>query len=221
MNKYLENSKRFNWGLLEEPLNVHKIKLLDHYAKGKILDVACATGRYTNYLGTNAQGIDNQPELIKKAKRAFPKISFNVGDAYDLPFQKNTFDTVILFDILEHLDDVKVLKEAMRVGKRFVISVPRKNQAILTKYSLAHHHYLDRTHVRDYTPSSLRSLLKSQNLKVVMCEESLPISVTALAASHLSKGSKILEPLIKVLLRIFGKEESIYSTVFAVAEKTK
>lgn len=219
MNKYLENSKRFSWGELSEPLNIHKTKLLDLYAYGKILDVACATGRYTHYLGTNAQGIDVQPELIKKAKRAFPGHTFQVADAYKLPFQKNSFDTIVLFDILEHLDDAKVLKEAIRVGKRLIISVPHANQEALTRTSFAHHHYLDRTHLREYTPRSLSRVLKSMGLKVLMCEEALPVSVTALASSHLSKGSKLKAILIKLILRIFGKEDPIYSTVFAVAEK--
>lgn len=224
MDKYLENSKRFNWGNTDEPLNIGKKELLNRYSSGKTLDVGCASGRYTNYLssiGRQVEGVDTQPKLIQRAKKTFPKIKFQVGSAYKLPYSSSSFETVVLFDILEHLDDVLVLKEAIRVGKKVIISVPRTNQIELTKFSISHHHYLDRTHVRDYTAKSLTNVLKSVGLHVVICEESLPVSVTALAANHLSKGSKLKANVIRLLLRLFGKEKPLYSTVFAVAEKIK
>ena len=42
-----------------------------------------------------------------------------------LPFKDNTFDTVLMLEILEHVDDVEAaLKEALRVARRVIISYP-------------------------------------------------------------------------------------------------
>ncbi|MCJ7772798.1 MAG: glycosyltransferase, partial [Desulfobacterales bacterium] len=46
-------------------------------------------------------------------------------DAQDLKFEDNSFDVAIMGEILEHVDDpVKVLKEAKRVARRIIITVP-------------------------------------------------------------------------------------------------
>ena len=45
-----------------------------------------------------------------------------------LPFKDNTFDTALLFEILEHIDDVEAaLKEALRVARRVIISYPNES----------------------------------------------------------------------------------------------
>jgi SAM-dependent methyltransferase len=223
VDKYLENSKRFGWGELGEPLNPEKTTLLDKYTKDKVLDVGCASGRYTNYLfskGFDVCGIDTQPDLIKMAKKEYPKIPFKVAPAEKIPFADNSFDTIILFDILEHLaDDVLALREARRVGRRVIISVPRENQDFLTDHSLAHHHYLDRTHLRTYTPGSLRKLLIKAGFKVVTCHEALPISVYSLTVDHFSQGSRLKELVIRAFLKLLGMEKQLYSTVFAVCDR--
>jgi len=42
-----------------------------------------------------------------------------------LPFRDNAFDTALLLDVLEHVDDVEAaLKEALRVARRAIISYP-------------------------------------------------------------------------------------------------
>lgn len=51
--------------------------------------------------------------------------NFYQMDAHHLDFSDKSFDTIILGEILEHVKDpIQVLKEAKRVGKRILITVP-------------------------------------------------------------------------------------------------
>ncbi len=221
MSEYVKNGLAFGWGPGVVSLNPEKTSLLEKYASGKCLDVGHGSGIYTNFLnslGYDSVGVDNEKEFVTKASKTYPDVKYVHSEATVLPFKKNEFDTVVLFDIIEHLDDEKMLKEASRVGKRLIISVPHSNQEQLTEYSLVHSHYLDRTHLRTYTPESLKSVLKKSKLKVIMCKPSLPISLSGLLIQRLSRGNRIKQFLLKLLLKPFLPEPPIYSTVFAVAE---
>lgn len=223
MSQYLVNSKRFRWGPDTAVLNPDKAKLLKEYAIGSVIDVGCGSGIYTDFLfnlGHNVVGLDAQQEFIKKAQTKYPPIKFIKGDAHKIPFPENSFDTIVLFDIIEHLDDRKVINEALRVGKRLIISIPRQNQEILTQYALSHAHYLDQTHKRVYTETSLRDLLLKLKLKIIYLQPALPLSISGLLINHLSRGSALLKFILKVILKPFLPEPPICSTIFAVVDKT-
>ncbi len=222
MSYYTQNADSHGWGPAVAKLNPEKTKLLDQFAIGKILDIGCGSGIYAHYLATKGHqvvAIDNQPEFIQQVKVKFPQVNFQQASALKLPFKHQTFDTAILFDVLEHLDDLKTLQEASRVAKRVIISVPRANQAFLTQWSLAHHHYLDRTHLRAYTPNSLRKLLVNVSLKIIYLREALPISLYGVVVDHLARGSSLKKLLLKLLLKPFTPEKHLYFTIFAVGGK--
>jgi SAM-dependent methyltransferase len=87
-----------------------------------------------------------------------------VGDACALPFEDDTFDLAVAFDVLEHIeDDVKAVAELKRVlkpGGRFVFSVPA-NQALFSAHDRALGHF------RRYSKSSTRDLFKGWDLKML------------------------------------------------------
>ena len=203
-------------------VNPEKADLLIQYAIGKVVDIGCGSGVYTNSLHKNGHeiiGVDFQEEFVKSAKKTYPEISFVQGSAEKLPFKKGTFDTAILFDILEHLDDKKVINEALRVAKRLIISVPRENQDVLLRYGLSHAHYLDRTHKRTYIEESLRKLMEEQSLKILYLEPALPLSLSGILIERLSLGSSLRRLILKIILKPFLPEPPLYSTIFAVVDR--
>jgi 2-polyprenyl-3-methyl-5-hydroxy-6-metoxy-1,4-benzoquinol methylase len=223
-NSYLINSKRFKWGPGSITLNPDKVRFLKKYTKGSCLDVGTGSGIYANFLyseGHFTVGVDNEIQFVKKASKNFKNVTFKKADAYNLPFKDKQFDTLIAFDILEHLDDEKALKEFLRVAQRVLFSVPHKNQTILEEYGLSHSHYLDNTHKRVYDKQSLAKLAKKNHLQIISLKNSLPISISGLLIERLSKGNMLKKYLLKVLLKPFLPEPSIYSTVFGVLEKAK
>ncbi|MAS33059.1 MAG: hypothetical protein CL610_03570 [Anaerolineaceae bacterium] len=103
-----------------------------------ILDMPCGRGFYLNMFryvsGCKLVGADLDWEVMQKARHNIghlPDIMLNHANIYALPYPDNTFDGVILSEVLEHLDDdVGGLKEALRVlkpGGIAAITVPNAN----------------------------------------------------------------------------------------------
>lgn len=96
-----------------------------------VLDIACGVG-YGTYLmsqtGAKVIGNDYDKDTIELAKRAYPNLDFGVANALDLPYEDNSFDVVITFETIEHVDDGdKFLREMHRVlkpGGVFICSTP-------------------------------------------------------------------------------------------------
>ena len=107
-----------------------------------ILDMPCGRGFYLNMLhyATDAHmvGADLDWDVLNKAQRNvghLPRIELNHASIYALPYPDNTFDAVILSEVLEHLeDDLAGLREAYRVlkpGGVAVATVPNANYPFL------------------------------------------------------------------------------------------
>lgn len=104
----------------------HKVKKDNH-----ILDVGCGSGHYYRSLKKRINksfyytGVDPYEIFLKKAKIAWKKdknVNFKLGNIYDLPFKKNSFDISICCNVFIHLHDViKPLREIIRVTKKTVI----------------------------------------------------------------------------------------------------
>lgn len=221
MDCYLINSSRFGWGSDHITVNLEKTSLLDQFAKGDVIDIGSGSGAYANHLtkmGHSVVAVDSEKKFIQKSSKKYPQIKFTHSSALKLPFEDNQFDTAILFDVLEHIDDVIALREASRIAKRIIISVPLTNNPQLQKWSLSHHHYMDKTHKREYTTKSLRTLLKISGLKALYIKESLPISIKGLTIDYLSNGSFMKTLFLKLMLKPFSPPQ-IYSAIFAVTER--
>jgi ubiquinone/menaquinone biosynthesis C-methylase UbiE len=94
-----------------------------------ILDVGCGPGYVSAAVaerGTNPTGLDFSAEMIAIARKTFPRLEFQEGDAQNLPFADGSFDRVIANFALLHLSHPeKASAEACRVlrpGGRFGFS---------------------------------------------------------------------------------------------------
>jgi len=84
-------------------------------------------------------------------------------DAQQLEFSQNSFDTVIMVEVLEHLAKPMIaLEEAFRVArKNILISVPNIDVLpIMSRYQVVPWHILEATHFNFFTPKILESVLK-------------------------------------------------------------
>ena len=113
------------------------MKYLNPKKGEKILDAGCGIGCYSFELATKfgcrVDGIDMDTEDIELAKQIIEKrhvsnVEFNVCGIFELKFDDETFDKVILIDVLEHIaNDVRALKELHRVLKpegQLILSTP-------------------------------------------------------------------------------------------------
>lgn len=111
-----------------------------------ILDIGCGTGKELEFLGKYGKvwGIDKSAKAVAycqahKLKRVVK------ADATKLPFGSESFDRVVLLDVLEHIKNAPMaLKEAKRVLKRggeMVITVP-SCPALWSAHDELQNHYL-------------------------------------------------------------------------------
>ena len=139
-----------------------KRKLIE-LAGSKILLVGCGSGKYLQFsmfAGRSAFGIDLSPACaaaanIKSSGRAL------VSDASMLPFPDKSFDTVALWDVLEHLDDdCRGLRESIRVAKNNVLfSVPSEDAFPDYSSGVTYRTYTDLSHRRYYNRQRIDSLV--------------------------------------------------------------
>ncbi|MCE5228861.1 class I SAM-dependent methyltransferase [bacterium] len=165
-----------HWGSGVEP-NSYRLIHASARPVDRILDLGCARGAYVESLiksGMDCRGMDlfEYPEwdqiaarVGKKADEVFKKIGPD-----RIPCEDKEFDVVFAFEVLEHAPDPEhFLCEMRRVARKYILlSVPDCNPAHpLHKYSLALHHWTDRTHAQFFTRSSLVGLLDKAGLEVL------------------------------------------------------
>ena len=102
-------------------------KLCKINKKSKVLVVGCGTGGNSCYLARKYQcqvvGIDIAGHMIQKAQRRAKelnlthKVTFQLGDAYDLKFPSNSFDAVLTIFVSQFLDNNRTFLEFVRVLK--------------------------------------------------------------------------------------------------------
>ena len=132
-----------------------------------IHDAAAATGDYVEALlasGRDCTGSDLNGEYVAIAQaRGLPVVT---ADASALDMSDNSVDSVLLFEILEHIAASgtrrAVLTEARRVARsQVLITVPNSTHLeLLSTMGLTYEHMLDRDHKVFYTEETLRADLE-------------------------------------------------------------
>lgn len=159
-------------------------------SSGKILDVGCAQANYTIVLaamGYHMVGLDLRRSFIKYAKMKVEEeengnLSFMVGNAEYLPIKSESFDGVILGELLEHTSKPeKMIGEAKRVLKRrgyLFISTPNGERLSLSKRrtyrdlkdpgrSWSGAEFAANTHVFEFLKEELVHLVSIANLELI------------------------------------------------------
>ena len=142
----------------------------------RVLEIGCKEGRLTHNLSAREIiGVDLDEVAVKEARKneTRPNVKFLVGSAYELKFEDQSFDKVIMGDIIEHLyDGSKALSEANRVlkkGGKLIISCPYhgflKNIAIAL-YNYDEHHDVEGEHIRFFSVKSLTRLLNKNGFTI-------------------------------------------------------
>src|SRR4051794_21909750 len=88
---------------------------------GDLLEIGCGAGRnlraFAGYRpDLRLHGMDISQIALNEARQMGGPIEYALGDALNLPFPDNSFDIVVLFDLLEHVTDVgRAVAEIARV----------------------------------------------------------------------------------------------------------
>jgi SAM-dependent methyltransferase len=124
-----------------------------------LLDVGCGRAWLARHF-VDYTGIDGSPEAVGAAVgRGLTVVQGDVSDT--LPFADESFDAVVMKDLLEHVSDpVRTVREARRVlrpGGRLFASSPDAQRWVWDDY----------THRRPFTRRAYRLLFSDQGLDVL------------------------------------------------------
>jgi ubiquinone/menaquinone biosynthesis C-methylase UbiE len=110
--------------------------------------------------GVKCIGCDiNLQYLRKAAAQGLPVVSVDSK----LPFPDRSFDSVLMFEVIEHVPDLhRILAEAFRVARKNVlITVPNsENVDLLKANDVTYAHMLSSDHLHFFEPASLKNLLE-------------------------------------------------------------
>ena len=171
-------------------------KLLKHAERGNLLDVGTGTGQFLNLAKpyfNRVSGTEVSQTALKIAKEKY-SLDISQGQIEDCNLPKNSFDTITLFHVLEHVPDPKKsiarCKELLETGGVLLVCVPndvlawtskvkilgkkfglRPFQKFSPKVGVPRVFTSNEIHLSHFAPPVLRRLLEQSGLEVI--EESL------------------------------------------------
>jgi SAM-dependent methyltransferase len=153
-----------SWYLDADPMDQVDAALVDfvqEHAGRSVLDLGCGVGGYSRALadrGLEVGALDVLPEYVERARSI--GVDADVYDGERVPLADGSVDTVILLEVLEHLDAPgRLLREARRVARRNVLVTTPNCTQDFGEVPVEFSHMLDVDHRQFFTESSLRELL--------------------------------------------------------------
>jgi SAM-dependent methyltransferase len=178
-----------------------------------VLDVGCGYGAYgcaLIQLGKNCFGCDVNFTYLQEAQRhGLPVATVDST----LPFADRTFDSVLLFEVIEHVTNMNnLLQECFRVARRNVlITVPNSEDIELMKANdVTYAHMLSSDHVNFFDADSLGTLLRhyTDNVSVERSDPIYPFWFTVRSVPFYA---------LRVLFRTGILKPRFFTRLYAVA----
>lgn len=115
-------------------IHIQRYQYAKKEVSGLVLDIGCGFGYGSKILNKNSSvvSIDISGNALLYAKSKYPGPSYLRGDAQILPFKDACFDSIVAFEVIEHVDNgTNLLKEIYRVLKKGGILILSSPNALL------------------------------------------------------------------------------------------
>lgn len=242
VNFYSKREKYDTWltaeGSREELWKRRLKKLLKHAAGGNLLDVGTGTGQFLSLARphfNHVAGTEVSQSGLRIANERYG-LKISQGQIEDCNLPKNSFDTITLFHVLEHVPDPKKTiarcKELLKVGGILLVCVPndvlawtsklkilgkklglRPFQKFSPKLGVPRVFTSNEIHLSHFTPTVLRRFVEQAGFMVI--EESLdPYYAATGVRQILHSGYHVFHRLF------FGlSQANRYDTIWLMARK--
>ena len=195
--------------------------VIPRYAKGETLDVGAGTAKYGRFIKAHVESYKTS-DLF-----AGPEMDF-VEDATKLSFSDNTWDTVMSFQTLEHVEDPdKMLQELFHVLK------PNGHCIVTVPFLVAEHK--DPTDFQRFTKDGLSKIFKKNGFKVIECQsyggyfavQGEMVKFMFFPPRKRKNFGKIMTRIMNEFINLFAildrwgisKDPNFYANVYIVAQK--
>jgi 2-polyprenyl-3-methyl-5-hydroxy-6-metoxy-1,4-benzoquinol methylase len=159
-------------GELVEAEHLNRYWWVSSLVAGKrVLDAGCGTGYGSTILAAGGAqeviGVDRATHVIEAVRSVMPaRVRLHEGDVESLSFDNGSFDVVVCFEVIEHLENpAAALSEFARVlteSGLLVVSSP--NRAVYTPGNPHHRH--------EFLPNELRAALEEHFANVMLYRQS-------------------------------------------------
>jgi SAM-dependent methyltransferase len=141
-----------------------KCKYIKKYLTGSsIIDIGAGDGRYLSWLKKENSGLELTAIDKLKSLSNQDFTYYHIDLEHSLPSNLGEYSTILIFDVIEHVDREKgLLNDIFNIcapGGIVIGSVPHDEDKFLPDYNLTFYHRSDITHKRYYTEQSLREML--------------------------------------------------------------
>jgi 2-polyprenyl-3-methyl-5-hydroxy-6-metoxy-1,4-benzoquinol methylase len=200
----------------------HKIGLLAE-PLGRVLDVGCAEGSGADALrargATHIAGIELDEAFAAEARKRYDEVVCGAVPG-DLAWPEESFDTVLAYDVLEHLYDpwsaARRLARLLKPGGQLHLSIPNARSKKVWLPLVLHGRFryepdglMDVTHIRFFGRRDAIEMLEAAGLEVVSWTHPEPESRKRRIATALTRG-RVMEFLTiqwYVLARRAGSQD--------------
>ncbi len=160
-------------------LHWHRYLFALQFCDGRdVLDVASGEGYGTALLASNARravGIDVSPEAVTHARRSYaaPRLNYLLGRCQALPLPDASFDIVVSFETLEHVEEhdvfLREIRRVLRPGGILVLSTPDAD--VYSAPGAAPNQF----HLRELDRGSFRDLLERHFAHVALFDQDMAV----------------------------------------------
>jgi 2-polyprenyl-3-methyl-5-hydroxy-6-metoxy-1,4-benzoquinol methylase len=173
---YGDNNRRFNAlleGLIPFFRNRRARAIEKFVPKGRILDVGCGRGILPALMrerGWEAHGLEFSETSARHARDEL-RLPVFVGDFLGSSYADSSFDTVVLWHVLEHVPDpvatIRRARQILKPGGLLVIAVPNF-ESLQARFAGRHWFHLDvPRHYHHFGLAVLRRLLTSNGFSIL------------------------------------------------------
>ncbi len=157
----------------------HRYQFAARLVRGlTVLDAASGEGYGSHVLAEGAEsvtGVEIDAATVDHARARYTGIEFRVGDVESLPFPDASFEAIVSFETIEHVDApgraIAEFRRLLRPGGRLVLSTPNAPGAPDAATSVNPYH---RT---DFDEASLRQLLEEFEIEAIVPQRIVGMSV--------------------------------------------
>lgn len=183
-SQYADNFEKLNNYVVGiKDMQIVKNELINIKNLGKVLELACGNGAYTNVIINNAKSIvatDISKDMVKASKirfKDYKNIKVEKADSLNLVYKDESFDTVFLANLLHIVSDYeKVVEEVYRVlkpnGKIVVLDFTTFGMSFLNIIKIKYRFLktygkpTNKAKKQKFSPKDMRDLLVSKHFDI-------------------------------------------------------